>query len=109
MQTEWVNSHRPVVQKLVNAFVKTLQFIHTHSAEEITAKMPADYYTGDKEMYVKALANGRITFIPDGRMPDSGPATVLKVLSASDNSVKSRRIDPSNTDTTEFVSAAAVQ
>ena len=32
-----------MVQKLANAFVKTLKFIDTHSAAEIADKMPKDY------------------------------------------------------------------
>nr|WP_224788730.1 ABC transporter substrate-binding protein [Pandoraea terrae] len=105
MQTSWVNTHKATVQKLTNAFVKTLRYISTHSAEELTAKMPADYYAGDREMYVKALAAGKVSFIPDGRMPESGPPTVLKVLSAFDKGLQGRKIDLSKTYTTEFVSA----
>ncbi|SIT47807.1 ABC transporter, substrate-binding protein [Paraburkholderia piptadeniae] len=109
MQTQWVQEHKDLTQKLANAFVKTLQYIHTHSAEEITQKMPADYYAGDRAAYVKALAEGKKSFIPDGRMPESGPATVLKVLSAFDQTVKGHSIDLSKTYTTEFVSAAKTQ
>lgn len=106
MQTAWINSHKPQVQKLANAFVKTLKYIQTHSAEDIAARMPADYYAGDKAMYVKALADGKAMFTPDGRMPASGPSTVLKVLSAFDKTVHGKTIDLSKTYTTEFVAAA---
>src|SRR5437868_2654674 len=34
METTWVEAHKDIVHKLGNAFVKTLQFINTHSAEE---------------------------------------------------------------------------
>src|ERR1700736_5509762 len=54
MQTAWVESHKPEVQKLANAMVKALRYIATHSAEQIADKMPADYYAGDKPMYIKA-------------------------------------------------------
>jgi len=106
MQTAWVNSHKPQVQKLANAFVKTLKYIQTHSAEDIAAHMPADYYAGDKDTYIKALADGKAMFTSDGRMPKSGPPTVLKVLSAFDKNIKGKTIDLSKTYTTEFVSAA---
>ena len=106
MQTAWVNSHKMQVQKLANAFVKALRYIQTHSAEEIASHMPAEYYAGDKELYVRALARGKAMFTPDGRMPTSGPPTVLKVLSAVDKNVQGKRIDLLQTYTTEFVSAA---
>ena len=39
-QREWVNSHPDEAQKLVRALVRSLAFIATHSAEEITARVP---------------------------------------------------------------------
>jgi NitT/TauT family transport system substrate-binding protein len=106
MQTAWVDAHKELVQKLANAFVKTLHFIATHSAEEIAAKMPADYYVGDKEGYVSALANGKQMFTPDGVMPKGGPETVLAVLSQFKESLKGKTIDLSKTFTSEFVDKA---
>lgn len=106
MPTGWVNAHRDEVQKLVNAFVKTLKYINTHSAEEIASKMPADYYAGDKAMYVAALAQSKTMFTADGRMPKSGPPTVLKVLQGFDKVVQGKTIDLSKTFTTDFVAAA---
>ncbi len=106
MQTTWVNSHKDEVQKLANALVKTLKYIHDHNAEEIAAKMPADYYAGDQALYVRALADGKAMFTADGRMPESGPPTVLKILSAFNKNVQGKNIDLSKTYTTEFVSKA---
>ncbi len=106
MQTKWVNTHKPIVQKLANAFVKALRYIETHDAQEIASHMPTEYFAGDRDLYIQALAHGKAMFTADGRMPDSGPATVLKVLSAFDKNVQGKRIDLSQTYTTEFVSAA---
>jgi NitT/TauT family transport system substrate-binding protein len=106
MSTAWVNAHKPQVQKLANAFVKTMKYIHTHSAEEIAAHMPTDYYAGDKAGYVSALAASKAMFTPDGKMPPSGPTTVLKVLAGFDKNVQGKSVDLSRTFTTEFVSAA---
>jgi NitT/TauT family transport system substrate-binding protein len=106
MQSAWVDSHRDTAQKLANAFVRTLHFIATHSAAEIADKMPADYWAGDKPMYVKALNDGKGMFTSDGRMPAGGPKTVLAVLAAFSRSVKGKAIDLSRTYTSEFVVAA---
>jgi len=106
MQTAWVESHKDTVQKLANAFVKTLKFINTHSAEEIADKMPKDYYAGNKDLYVQGLADGKAMFTPDGRMPADGPETVLKVLSTFSKSLQGKQIDLSKTYTTAFVDAA---
>jgi NitT/TauT family transport system substrate-binding protein len=106
MPTDWVEKNKPTVQKLANAFVKTLKFINTHTAAEIAEKMPKDFYVGDKEGYVKALADGKSMFTPDGVMPAGGPETVLAVLSGFNKNVKGKTVDLSKTYTTEFVKNA---
>ena len=106
MDTSYVDEHKEEVQKLANALVKTLHFIHDHSGAEIAAKMPADYYVGDKAGYIKALDDGKAMFTPDGVMPEGGPETVLKVLSAFSKSLQGRQVDLSKTYTTEFVKNA---
>lgn len=106
MTTDWVNGHKGTVQKLVNAFVKTLNWIQDHTAAEITDKMPADYYTGvGKAAYVKALDGEKGMYNPTGLMPADGPKTCLAVLQAN-NDVKGKKIDLSKTFTNEFAQAA---
>lgn len=107
MPNAWVNSHKEEVTKLARAFVKTLQYIHTHTAEQVADQMPADYYGGNKALYVQALKASLPMFTADGRMPDGGPQTVLQVLSTFKPAVKAAHIDLSKTYTTAFVTAAA--
>jgi NitT/TauT family transport system substrate-binding protein len=106
MQTAWVEAHKDLAQKLANAFVKTLQFINGHTAAEIADKMPKDFYVGDKDGYVNALAAGKAMFTPDGVMPEGGPETVLTVLSTFKKELQGVKVDLAKTYTTEFVKAA---
>jgi NitT/TauT family transport system substrate-binding protein len=106
MPTAWVSTHKDQVQKIANAFVKTLKYIHTHSAKEIAEKMPADYYASNKQMYIDALDASKQMFTADGVMPENGPATVLKVLNGFDKAVQGKTINLANTFTSEFVKAA---
>jgi NitT/TauT family transport system substrate-binding protein len=106
MQTAWVNAHKPTVQKVVNALVKSLHYLQGHGAEEIAALMPPEYYAGDKAMYVKAIKNSKGMFTPDGVMPASGPATVTRVLAAINKGVRPKNVDLARTYTTDFVLAA---
>jgi sulfonate transport system substrate-binding protein len=109
MSTSWVDAHKPVAQKLANAFVQTLKWISTHSAAEITDKLPADYSSNaniTKDDYIKALDVGKAMFTGDGIMPDDGPQTVLSVLNSFDSTVKGHKIDLSKTFTTEFAKKA---
>ncbi|NUA30194.1 ABC transporter substrate-binding protein [Cupriavidus basilensis] len=107
MQRAWVDAHKEQVQKLARAFVKTMRFIKTHSAEEIAQKMPKDYYGNNRELYVKALGASLPMFTDDGRMPAGGPETVLKVLASFDPTVKGKHIELGRTFTNEFVDRAA--
>ncbi|WP_329138941.1 ABC transporter substrate-binding protein [Streptomyces sp. NBC_00670] len=106
MQTEWANSHKDTVQKLANAFVKTLTWMSTHSATQIADKMPADYSQGDKKLYAGAIKSTLPMFTKDGVMPPDGPATVERVLKAFNPNIKNATIDLSKTYTTEFVKKA---
>jgi len=103
MSADWVEKNKPTVQKLANAFVKTLRYINTHSAAEITEKMPKDFWAADKDSYIKALNDGKGMFTADGVMPAGGPETVLAVLSEFSKNVRGKKIDLSKTYTTEFV------
>lgn len=104
VQAAWADAHKADAAKLAHAFVRTMQFIHTHSAEEIAAKMPDDYQK-DKAMYVSALKASLPMYTVDGKMPADGPATVLKVLAAFNPSVKGKHIDLAKTYTNEFVTS----
>ncbi|MGW0287878.1 ABC transporter substrate-binding protein [Streptomyces sp. NPDC003236] len=106
MQTDWVNGHKETVQKLANAFVRTLKWMSTHSASEIAAKMPADYSQGDKALYAEAIKSTLPMFTKDGVMPANGPETVEKVLKAFNPNIKNAKVDLKKTYTTEFVEAA---
>jgi NitT/TauT family transport system substrate-binding protein len=105
MQTAWVNRHKPEVQKMVNALVRALRYIQSHTAAEIAGQMPVEFYAGDKAVYVKALARSKPIFTPDGRMPAQGPANVLKVLSRTEKSIQGKTLDLGSTYTLEFVNA----
>jgi NitT/TauT family transport system substrate-binding protein len=105
VQASWANTHKEEATKLAHAFARTMQFISTHSAEEIAAKMPKDYIGSDRALYVAALKSSLPMFTTDGRMPADGPATVLKVLSAFNPSVKGKHIDLSKTYTNAYLPA----
>jgi NitT/TauT family transport system substrate-binding protein len=107
MSTSYIQKHQQIVQKLVNAYVKTLKWIQAHTAAQITDQMPADYYAGvGKDAYIQALTNEKGIYNPTGVMPPNGPQTDLSVLSAFNPDVKGKNIDLSKTYTDQFVQAA---
>jgi NitT/TauT family transport system substrate-binding protein len=106
-KNDWVNSNKDAAQRLVNAYVKTLKFIHSHTAAEIAAKMPADYYAGNQDLYVTALKNQISIFGTDCKMPAGGPETVMKIQQAYVPSFKGKTANLSETYTNEFADKAS--
>jgi NitT/TauT family transport system substrate-binding protein len=81
-RTEWLNSHRAVAQKVVDAMVATMHWIATHSAADIAAHMPAAYVVNGlttRASYITTLAQDKSQFLANGMMPASGPATALAI------------------------------
>ena len=109
MRNAWVERNRAKVQRVVNALAGALAYIHDEDAEAIARAMPAQYQAGDRELYVRAIGAAKPMFTADGRMPGSGPATVLKVMQAIDANVQYKNIDLAKTYTLEFVDAAAAK
>jgi NitT/TauT family transport system substrate-binding protein len=106
MPEPWVRKNHESVQKLVNALVRALKFIHAHSAEEIIEQMPTEYLAGQKMPYIRALTEGKSIFTQDGLMPENGPETVLHVVSRASKVVKDKHVDLSKTFTNEFARRA---
>jgi NitT/TauT family transport system substrate-binding protein len=106
MNTSYVNAHKDVVQHIVNAYVKTLKWMSTHSAAEIADKVPADYYAGDKAAYIKALEGQKNSFTTDGLMPETGAQTVYSIEQKYVPSMKGKTVDLTKTYTNEFASKA---
>lgn len=108
MDCGWVAAHEDTVQKVATAFVKTLHWMSQHSAQEVAAKMPAEYGQADPALYATAVGATMPSFTVDGRMPAEGPENVLAVLSSFNETVKAKKdtLDLSKTYTTKFVDAA---
>ncbi|MDQ6691646.1 MAG: ABC transporter substrate-binding protein [Candidatus Dormibacteraeota bacterium] len=92
-QTEFIKSNPNTVAALTRAGVRTLKFIKSHSAEEIAAKMPQDFYGGDRTTYVAALKASLPMFSPDGVMPADGPKDVLATLTLVDPNITADKVD----------------
>jgi NitT/TauT family transport system substrate-binding protein len=106
-KNDWVNGNKDVAQRLVNAYVKTLKFIHSHTAAEIADKMPADYFAGDKASYVADLQSQLGIFGTDCKMPAGGPETVQTIQQKFVASYKGKSANLSETYTNEFADKAS--
>ncbi len=104
--TAWIKSHEKEAQALTNAIVNTLDWIHSHSPEEIMAKMPPEIVGKNKELYLAALKNTIPMYSKTGLMDPKGADAVLAVFSESSPEVAKANIDLSKTYTNRFVEQA---
>ena len=105
--TSWVNSHHDTVQRVVDAMVATMHWIHTHNATDIADNMPPNFVDNGvttKADYISALSTDIGQFGADGTMPADGPPTVLKIQKFVGNVTTA--VNLSETYTNSFVDAA---
>ena len=106
-RADWIAKNEATVQKLTNAIMATLKWIHSHTPEEIMAKMPEDLVGPDKALYLAALKNTIPMYSQTGLMDPKGAQAVLAVFSQSVPEIAKANIDLSKTYTNRFVEAAA--
>jgi len=99
----WVASHDKEVQALTSAIVNTLAWIHSHSPEEIMAKMPEETVGKNKELYLAALKNTIPMYSETGKMDPKGADAVLAVFSEGSPDVAKAKIDVTKTYTNKYV------
>jgi len=104
---DWIAKHEKETQGMTNAIMATLKWIHSHTPEEIMAKMPEDMVGPDKALYLAALKNTIPMYSTTGRMDPKGAEAVLSVFSQSSPEVAKAKIDLTKTYTNKFVEQAA--
>ncbi|MGY2029852.1 ABC transporter substrate-binding protein [Nocardia gipuzkoensis] len=108
MNCATIDAHPDIVRKLAAAFVQTLRWIQTHTPEEIAEKMPPQYASAGKDLYVQSIRDSIGMFNGDGLMKPEGAQNVLDILGKYSKNVRPvrDRIDLSETYTTKFVEEA---
>src|SRR4029079_17762199 len=105
-KSAWIAAHPKETLALATAIVATLKWIHSHTPEEIMAKMPENLVGPDKALYLAALKNTIPMYSTTGRMDPKGAQAVLDVFSQSSPAVCDAKIDLSKTYTNKFVDQA---
>ncbi len=106
-KADWIASHPKETQALTNAILATLKWIHSHTAEEIVAKMPKEMVGKDPSLYLAALKNTMPMYSENGLMDPKGAKAVLAVFAQSSPEIAKANVDVSKTYTNKFVEAAS--
>jgi len=99
----WLDAHPDKAARLAGAIRATLEWMASHSADEIAARMPAALRGEYGRLYAAALQRNKASFSPDGRFEAAGVEAVHKSLSLSLPKVKEARINLSDTYTNQFL------
>ena len=105
-RADWIAKNEATVQKMTNAIIATLKWIHSHTPEEIMARMPEALVGPDKALYLAALKNTIPMYSQNGMMDPKGAQAVLAVFSQSVPEIAKANIDLSKTYTNRFVEQA---
>lgn len=105
-KADWIAKHPKETQSLTNAMLNTLKWIHSHTPEEVMAKMPDTLVGPDKALYLAALKNTIPMYSTTGLMDPKGAQAVLAVFSQSSPDVAKANVDVSKTYTNSFVEKA---
>ncbi len=100
-KADWIQSNPDTVRMLARAIVRTLDWMHAHSVQEIVEKTPKSFRGEDDAVYVEALKNSMPMFSLDGAMAPDGAEAVHTLLAGSMEKVKSTSIDLSKTYTND--------
>ena len=103
----YARANARTVQSLVNALVRGLKWVASHSAEEIAKAMPPEYALGNMDLFVRSIRSSIPMYSPDGRFSRDSAETAYKVLREFDDSVRGAKIDVAASYTDSFVSKAS--
>ncbi len=78
-----MKSNPEVARKMSKAVLRALAWIREHPAEEILARVPAEFHAGDSAEELAAIRLAKPTYSLDGRIRPESAAAVRRVLSGS--------------------------
>jgi NitT/TauT family transport system substrate-binding protein len=104
--SSFIEKNPKTTQAVVNAFVRGLNWIASHSPDEIAKLMPPEYALGNFPVYTQAIAASKAMYSPDGRFQPGAADAAYAVLKQFNPPVAAAKVDLSQTYTNVFVEKA---
>ncbi len=85
MAPKFIASNPDRVQRLVNAFVRTMRFVNAHTADEIAAKLPADFFEHkDRAEEIRVMRDTLSTYAyGDYSIPPAAAKLTVEIMQSS--------------------------
>jgi NitT/TauT family transport system substrate-binding protein len=103
-EDDWLDTHAESARRFVRAVQSAMQWMRSHSAEEIRARMPDSMRIPDGEAELQAIRQAKDTLSPDGAIASDAAEAVRRYVAAYNDKVRNTRVDLSHTYTNDFVS-----
>jgi NitT/TauT family transport system substrate-binding protein len=103
---EWLDHNPDAARHLARALQRTLQWLGTHTPDEIRASMPEQMRSQDAGVDVEIIRWGREAYTTDGAMPEGAPEVVKRYLDSVIPKVRDSKIDLASTWTNEYLPGA---
>jgi NitT/TauT family transport system substrate-binding protein len=97
VSADYLASHGAECQAMVDAMVRALKWLQTAGPSDINKTVPESYFRGDRALYLAAFNRAREAWTPDGLMPETGPATMARLLARLDNGSAPVQVDLAQT------------
>lgn len=106
IKADFIEKNPVTVQRLVNAFYKTLKWLEKATPEDVVKTVPEQYYLGDRALYLAAVKASHPMYSRDGIIPESGMKNAYNMLIQFDKELAAAKVDLSRTFDARFVKKA---
>ncbi len=108
-QKTWIDAHPKEAQAVTDAILDSLNYIETHTPQQVVDQMPPEVQGTNKAFYLELFTNMRGIFTKGGRFDAAGAKTAVAVLGTGVPDVAKANVDPSKLYTNQFVDASTVK
>lgn len=106
LQQSFIDANPVTTQRIVNAFMKSLNWLHSASADEVADAVPREYLFGDRELYKTCFEKSRAMYSENGLIAENGFRSMLEMLKTLDPQLVDADISFKQTFDPRFVEAA---
>lgn len=105
LQQSFIDANPITTQRVVNAFTKSLAWIHKASADDVADAVPEEFLLGDRDLYKTAFEKSRAMYSEKGLIAEEGFKSLLEMLKTLDPELANANIAFAQTFDPRFVKA----
>ena len=107
LKNDFIAANPNTTQRIVNAHLKALKWLASATPDQVAETVPAEYFFGDRPLYLKAVGSSLESYSRTGIIPVDGQKSVLEMVQLLDPELKEAKIDLAATFTERFVKNAS--